>query len=511
MADGTETAARAEAPEFVRGLGLFDSVMVVVGVMIGSGIFIVSADMARKIGSPGGLLLAWLITGLLTIAASLSYGELASMIPRAGGMYVYLTEAFSPIWGFLYGWTLFGVIQTGTIAAVAVAFARFTGVFWPAINEQNYLIGPIHLTTGYAVSLSTAQLLAVAVIFLLTWTNARGLQYGKIVQNLFTSAKTIALIGLILVGFIFGWGSTAVHENFGRLWQVHGQVPLSGVLDAATLFGLFVAIAIAQSGSLFAADAWHDITFAADEVRDPRRTLPRALAIGSTFVIVLYLLANVAYLMVLPLGALQHAPEDRVATAMLQAVFPGLGRAIMAILIMISTFGCINGLVLAGARVYYAMSLDRLFFRAAGRLNRARVPGWALAAQGVWAALLTLPLTYSAATHTFGNLYSNLLDYIISSALIFYVLTIAAIFRLRAKRPDAERPYRVPGYPAVPALYIVGGTVVLLMLFIYRPATTWPGLAITLLGVPVYLMLRRRGVATGGGAVPETGPDTPPS
>ncbi|HVB35084.1 MAG TPA: amino acid permease [Patescibacteria group bacterium] len=491
-----ETAAPTGAGEgFVRGLGMFDSVMMVVGIVIGSGIFIVSADMARKIGSSGGLLVAWAITGVLTIAASLSYGELASMFPRAGGMYVYLTESFSPMWGFLYGWTLFGVIQTGTIAAVAVAFARFSGVIWPSVSEQTYLIAPIHITSGYALSLSTAQLLAIAVIILLTWTNCRGLEYGKIVQNSFTATKILALGGLIVVGLFFGWNAQAVRENFGHLWRVSGQVPLSAGLDAATVFGLLVALSIAQSGSLFAADAWHDVTFAADEVRDPRRTLARALAIGSVVVIVLYMLANVAYLAVLPLHALQNAPDDRVATAMLQAVFPGLGTALMAILIMISTFGCINGLVLAGARAYYAMARDRLFFPRAGRLNRARVPGWALAAQGVWAAFLVLPRTFDPATHTYGNLYSNLLDYIISSALIFYVLTIAGLFRLRRKRPDAERPFRVPGYPVVPGLYIAGGSIVLVLLFIYRPATTWPGLVITMLGLPVYLVLRKEHVA----------------
>jgi APA family basic amino acid/polyamine antiporter len=500
MADQSTTTAagsRVEAGEgFVRGLGLFDSVMVVVGIMIGSGIFIVSADMARKIGSSGGLLLAWGITGALTIAAALSYGELASMIPRAGGMYTYLTEAYSPMWGFLYGWTLFGVIQTGTIAAVAVAFARFTGVLWPRISETNYLIAPVHITSGYAFSLSTAQLLGIIVIILLTWTNCRGLEYGKIVQNLFTATKTIALVGLIVVGLFFGWNAEAVRENFTHMWRVSGQVPLATGLDAATLFGLFVALSIAQSGSLFSADSWHDITFAADEVRDPQRTLPRALAIGTVLVIVLYMLANVAYLAVLPLHVLQNTPDDRVATAMLRAVFPTFGPVLMALLIMISTFGCINGLVLAGARVYYAMSRHGLFFKSAGKLNRSRVPGWALVVQGLWSAFLVLPRTYDPLTHTYGNLYSNLLDYIISSALVFYVLTIAGIFRLRKKQPNAERPFRVPGYPVVPALYIVGAFIVLALLFVYRPATTWPGLVISLLGLPIYLLLRRKMAAS---------------
>jgi APA family basic amino acid/polyamine antiporter len=273
---------------------------------------------------------------------------------------------------------------------------------------------------------------------------------------------------------------------------VSGQVPLAPGLSAITIFGLFVALSIAQSGSLFAADSWHDITFAADEVRDPRRTLPRALAIGSVLVIVLYLLANVAYLAVLPLHALQHAPDDRVATAMLRVIFPGYGPVLMAILIMVSTFGCINGLVLAGGRAYYAMSRDKLFFKSAGRLNKARVPGWALVVQGVWAIFLVLPRTYNPLTHTYGSLYSNLLDFIISSELIFYVLTIAGVFRLRKKRPNAERPFHVPGYPVVPALYIVGAFVILVLLFAYRPATTWPGLVITLCGLPIYLLLRRK-------------------
>jgi APA family basic amino acid/polyamine antiporter len=487
-----EAGARAAiARGFVRGLGLFDSVMMVVGIVIGSGIFLVSADMAREIGSAGGLLIAWAITCALTIAASISYGELSSMFPHTGGMYVYLTEAYTPLWGFLYGWTLFGVIQTGTIAAVGVAFALFSGVLWPSISQTHYLIAPIHISSGYAISLSTVQLLAIVVILLLTWTNCLGLEYGKLVQNFFTVTKVLAVAGLIGVGLLFGWNAEAIRENFMHFWRVSGQAPIASGLNSATMYGLFVALAVSQSGSLFAADAWHDVTFAADEVRDPQRTLPRALAIGSVLVMALYLLTNVAYLAVLPLHALQNAPADRVATAMLQAVFPGLGTALMAILIMVSTFGCINGLVLAGARVYYAMSHDRLFFKSASRLNRARVPGWALVAQGLWASFLVLPRTYDPATHTYGNLYSNLLDYIISSALIFYVLTIAGLIRLRVKRPDAQRPYRVPGYPLVPALYIVGGTVVLVLLFVYRPATTWPGLVITILGLPVYLLLKR--------------------
>ncbi len=494
MSDLAEPSAAEKPAErgFVRGLGLFDSVMIVAGTMIGSGIFIVSADMSRDIGSPGGLLVAWAFAGFLTIAAALSYGELASMMPHAGGMYVYLREAFSPIWGFLYGWTLFTVIQTGTIAAVAVAFARFLGVLWTPVAEDHYLIPPLHLSTEYAVSLSTAQVVAIVVIVLLSWTNIRGLEYGKIVQNIFTVAKTGALAGLILVGLFLGWNHDAIEANFHHFWTPQGLHPLATGLDAATALGLIVAICVAQSGSLFAADSWHDVTFAADEVRDPRRTLPRSLAIGTVLVIALYLLANVAYLATLPLADIQNAPYDRVATAMFQAVFPVLGADLMAVAIMISTFGCINSLVLAGARAYYAMARDKLFFSQAGVLNRARVPGWSIIVQGVWSVVLVLPRTYNPATHTYGNLYSNLLDYIISAALIFYIMTIAGLFRLRKQRPDAERPYKAWGYPVIPAFYILGAAAVLVSLFVYRSATTWPGLLIVLAGVPIYWVLSRR-------------------
>ncbi|MGH9377930.1 MAG: APC family permease [Terriglobia bacterium] len=481
--------------EFVRGLGLFDSVMVVAGIMIGSGIFIVSADMARKIGSPGWLLVAWAFAGALTIAAALSYGELASMMPRAGGMYVYLREAYSPVLGFLYGWTLFMVIQTGTIAAVAVAFARFSGVLLPWISETRYLLAPFHLSSGYALSLSSAQLVAILVIALLTWTNSRGLEYGKSVQSFFTLAKTGALLALIVVGLIVARNAAAIRQNFSRLhfWHASGVVPLGHGVEAITAFGLFIAICVSQSGSLFSADSWHDITFAAGEVKDPRRTLPLALAIGVILVVVIYMLANVAYLCVLPFSAIQHAPSDRVATAMLAAVYPGAGKALMALAIMISTFGCINGLVLAGPRAYYAMARDGLFFRAASHLNRARVPGWSLWVQGAWAAILVLPRTYNPASHEYGNLYSNLLDYVISAALIFYILTIAGLIRLRKLRPHDERPYRAFGYPFVPLFYIIGAGAILIVLFAYRPATTWPGLLIVLIGLPVYWRLTAAG------------------
>ena len=459
--------------------------MLVAGSMIGSGIFIVSAEMSRNVGSTGWLLASWILTGILTLTAALSYGELAAMMPRAGGQYVYLREAFSPLWGFLYGWTLFMVIQTGTIAAVGVAFARYLGVLWPAISESKYILAPIHLSTGYAVSLSSAQLLAILVILFLTWTNGLGVKYGKNVQNVFTVAKIGSLLGLIALGLFFGWNRAAVSLNFSDMWNTRaGGGPTSA-------FGLLVAMCVAQTGSLFSSDAWNNITFTAGEVENPRRNVPLSLALGTAIVTGLYLFANVAYLVVLPLAKIQTAPLDRVATAMVGAIFPGTGAAIMALAIMVSTFGCINGMVLAGARAFYAMAHDGLFFHRASLLNKAQVPGWALTLQALWTALLVLPRTYNPQTGAFGNLYSNLLDYVISAALIFYILTIAGVFVLRARRPKAERPYRAVGYPFVPALYIAGASVILVLLFLYRPATTLPGLAIVLTGVPVYLLFKR--------------------
>ncbi len=481
--------------EFKRGLGLYDSTMMVAGSMIGSGIYIVAADMSRLVGSPGWLLLAWVVTGMLTMAGALSYGELASMMPRAGGQYVYLREALSPMFGFLYGWTLFLVIQTGTIAAVGVAFGRFLGILWPAIGETQYIVAPVHITEGYALSLSTTQLVGVLCIAFLTWTNLHGLEYGKMVQNIFTTSKLGTLFGIIVIGVLLGWNPTAVAENFGNLWTPRGFDPVVPGLDALTTFGLFVAVCVSQTGSLFSSDAWNNITFTAGEVKDPHRNIPLSLAFGTGIVTLLYILCNVAYLVALPLNEIQHAPADRVATAMLQTVFPGLGVTIMAVAIMISTFGCMNGLILSGARAYYAMAKDKLFFDQAASLNRASVPGWALVIQCLWAALLVLPRTYDPATKSYGNLYSNLLDYVVSAALIFYILTIGGIVRLRQTQPNAERPYKAFGYPFVPILYILGASAILIVLFIYRAATTFPGLVIVLLGVPVYLALARRKAA----------------
>jgi APA family basic amino acid/polyamine antiporter len=344
------------------------------------------------------------------------------------------------------------------------------------------------LSQGYALSLSTTQLVGIALIALLTWTNTRGLDYGRIVQNVFTTAKTAALFGLILAGLLIGWNGAAVADNFGNLWARRGVVEIVPGLTALSTFGLFVAICVSQTGSLFSADAWNNITFTAGEVKEPRRHIPLSLALGTGIVIGLYVLANVAYLVTLPFEAIQHAPGDRVATATLNVVFPGFGTTIMAVAIMISTFGCNNGLILAGARAYYAMARDGLFFRPVARLNAARVPGWGLVLEGLWAAFLVLPRTYDPATRTYGNLYSNLLDYVISAALIFYILTIAGVFRLRKTRPMADRPYRTFGYPLVPALYIAGAATILVVLFFYRTATTWPGLIIVLVGVPVYFL-----------------------
>ncbi len=480
----------AQEEKFVRGLGLFDSTMIVAGAMIGSGIFIVSAEIARQVGSPGWLLVVWLITGLLTLIGAVSYGELAAMMPRAGGQYVYLREAFSPLWGFLYGWTLFLVIQTGTIAAVAVGFARYLGVLWPGVSESSYIVEPIRLSSNYAISLSTTQLVGVLMIALLTWMNTRGLKLGKLVQNIFTVTKTGALIALIGLGVTVGYQAIAAGPNFGDLWTVRGSLQEVGHgVRAATAFGLFVAICVAQTNSLFSADAWNNITFTAGEVKNPRRDIPLSLAFGTALVIGLYLLANVAYLTSLPLTTIQQVPSDRVASATADVVFPGYGATIMAVAIMISTFGCSNGLILTGARAYFAMARDGLFFQSAGELNRQAVPAWGLVIQGVWAALLVLPRTIRP-DGSYGNLYSNLLDYVISAALIFYLLTIAGIYVLRRKQPDAERPYKAFGYPAVPALYIIGAAVILAVLFIYKTATTWPGLLIVLSGVPVYFFWR---------------------
>jgi APA family basic amino acid/polyamine antiporter len=487
----TIPADPAHPVEFRKALGLFDSIMIVAGIMVGSGIFIVSAEIARQVGSSGWLLVAWVITGLLTVAGAVSYGELAAMMPAAGGMYVYLREAFSPLLGFLYGWTLLTVIQTGTIAAVAIAFARFSGVLFPAISESHYLIAPIHILPGYALSVSTAQALALCVILVACAVNIRGVQWGKLIQNVFTVAKLTGMVILLGLGiYAFIRNPSVLHLNFAGAWHPLDVVKIRN-LDATTAFGMFIALCVSQTGSLFSADSWHDITFVAGEVRNPQRNLPLSLALGTSMVIALYLLCNVCYLAVVPVSAIQTAPNDRVATLVVDTVLPGIGKLAMGVLIMVSTFGTVNALTLAGGRACYAMAQDGLFFKRAGTLNRARVPGWALVLQCLWSLVLVLPRTYDVETHTYGNLYSNLLDYVISAALIFYILTVAGLFRLRTTRPDAVRPYRCWGYPWLPALYVIGSAIVLAVLFAYRTATTWPGLLIVLSGLPVYWLLRR--------------------
>jgi APA family basic amino acid/polyamine antiporter len=492
---------------FVKAIGLFDGTMIVVGSMIGSGIFIVAADITRQTGSAGGLLLTWILTGLLTVSAALSYGELAAMFPRAGGQYIYLREAYSPLWGFLYGWTLFLVIQTGTIAAVAVGFARYLGVLFPAISGNTYLIHPVNFSSKYAVSLSVQQFVAVLMILFLTFLNTLGVRLGKWIQNIFTSAKALSLLGLIFLCLFVARNHAAIVDNFSNLWAVRGAEPIAPganflrgfvptVTAASGAFGLFVALGVAQVGSLFSADAWNNIGFTAAEVKNPKRDVALSMAFGTVIVITLYCLANLAYLFALPLAQIQNAPDDRVASAALAAVFGPAGAGIMAVAIIISTFGCNNGLILAGSRVAYAMAKDGLFFRATGKLNRKGVPGTALAYQGVWIIVLIL-LRTRRPDGTYGNLYSDLLDYVVFAVLIFYVLTIAGIFVLRSKRPNAERPYKAFAYPFVPLVYIISALAIMFVLLLYKTQTTWPGLVIVLLGVPVYLWWSRKSTPRG--------------
>src|SRR5690349_7668675 len=508
MAESTQAISSARAADehgFVRAIGLFDGTMIVVGSMIGSGIFIVAADISRETGSPGGLLLTWILTGLLTISAALSYGELAALCPHAGGQYVELRVAYSPLWGFLYGWTLFLVIQTGTIAAAAVGFARYLGVLFPSISPTAWILSPFALSSKYAISLSVQQLVGILMIVFLTFLNTQGVRIGKLIQNIFTSAKTLALLGLIFVCVFIGRNAAAISDNFGHFWAIRGAQPLEPgagflrglvptVTAASGAFGLFVAYGVAQVGSLFSADAWNNIGFTAAEVKNPKRDVALSMAFGTAIVITIYVLANLAYLFTLPLAQIQNAPDDRVASAALGAVFGPAGAVIMAIAIIISTFGCNNGLILAGARVSYAMARDGLFFHSTGSLNRKGVPGSALIYQGVWIAILILLRTRTvdaAGIVTYGNLYNDLLNYVVFAVLLFYALTIAGIFSLRAKRPDLDRPYRAFGYPVIPGLYIVAASAIMFALLLYQTKTAGAGLVIVLLGVPVYLWLRR--------------------
>jgi APA family basic amino acid/polyamine antiporter len=485
------------SPKMERELGLLDATMIVMGSMIGSGIFLTSAESARLVGAPGWLLLAWGLSGLLTITGALCCAELAAMMPRAGGQYVFLRVAYGRLFGFLFGWSLFLVVQTGTIAAVAVAFARFLGVLTPAVAADRYLVRPLILG-GYALSLSTQQLVAIALIGALTVTNMQGLKAGKWIQNTFTITKTGALFGLIVVGLTFGVNGKAAAWT-SSWWDpaANGWDPRSAQpgLRATGTLALLLLLGRAMIGPLFSQSAWNNVTFTGGEVRDPGRTLPRALLLGCGSVVVLYLLANVAYLVTLPLAGIQDAPQDRVGTAVMQAVFGPAGGIFMTLAILISTFGCVNGLVLAGARVYYAMARDDLFFAAAGTTNRHRVPAVALAAQGAWAALLTLPVTVGRDTATgdarFGNLYSQLLEYIIPADLTFYALMVGGVILLRRKAGGLKRPYRTPGYPWPAIVYIGLATLLVVDFVVLAPATSGIGTLIVLAGIPVYFVWSR--------------------
>ena len=480
---GTSTA-------LVRGISLTAAIALVVGSMIGSGIFIVSADISRQVGAPGLLIAVWVLTGLVTVMGALTQGELAAMYPKAGGQYVFLREGLSPLWGFLYGWTLFLVIQTGTIAAVGVAFAKFLAVLWPAISPNVFLslghvpslgdalftlVGrPPATPQVIEIGVSWQRVVGIGTVLLLTWVNVQGVKAGAWIQIVLTGAKVIALGGLILLGLTVGRQAGVAGQNLGNFWGTQS-------------FGLMLlpVLGAAMVGSLFSSDAWNNVTFAAAEVQNPRRNLPLALMAGTLLVTVFYVLANVAYLNVLPLDQIQHAAEDRVGTAAAQVIFGDAGRTVMAVAILISTFGCNNGLILSGARVYYAMARDGLFFRTVGRVDpRRHVPKVALWVQALWTCLLAL-----------SGSYGQLLDYVIFAAVLFYFLTAIALFRLRVLRPDAERPYRVLGYPWMPALYLLLTGAVMVDLLFMKPLYTWPGVLIVVIGIPVYFVWKRFGVA----------------
>jgi APA family basic amino acid/polyamine antiporter len=503
------SSARAAGPmqqELVKGLGLTSATMLVMGNMIGSGIFIVSADIARRVDSPALLIAAWLVTAVLAIGGALAYGELAALMPHAGGQYVYLREALGPIWGFLYGWTMFLVIQTGTIAAVGVAFGKFLGIFFPSISSSNWLLHIAHIPPipigamvlgNMDVGLNTQNLVSIVIVVVLSAVNVRGVKEGAVVQNVFTFAKVGMVLGLISLAVLVGRNAQALAANFGpAFWRNAGLDTLHpvevGSGGPTVLVGVVTILAVAQVGSLFSSDAWNNVTFVAGEVRHPERNLPLALALGSGAVILLYILVNYAYLAVLPLAGtgdgttvlargIQHASEDRVATAVIQQMFGPVGAKIMAAAILVSCFGAVNGMILAGARVYYAMAKDGLFFRGAMRIHPTyRTPARSLIMQCVWSCVLCV-----------SGSYGQLLDYVIFAVLTFYILTIAAVFVLRSKRPDAPRPYRALGYPVLPAIDILLATFIAYALLRYKPQYTWPGLIIVLLGIPVYFLFRR--------------------
>lgn len=467
-----------------KSLNLFDTTLLVAGSMIGSGIFIVSADIARVVGSAGWLLVVWILSGVITLFAALSYGELAGMMPQAGGQFVYIKKTFGDLVAFVYGWTVFLVIQTGVIAAVAVAFAKFTGVFIPFFEEGNVLFQIIGL------KITSAQLLAIFIIALLTFINTRGIENGKAIQRIFTSAKLIALFALIIVGIFYGFHSDVFSNNMSHAWEAKG-VDSSGAFTTLSGMSLATALGLAMIGSLFSSDAWNNVTFIAGEVENPKRNIPLGLFFGVCIVTLIYVLANVAYLCLLPLEGsvnaqtvaeqgIMFAQKDRVGTAALYVVFGDIAKYLMAALIMVSTFGCNNGLILAGSRLFQSMAKDGLFFKKAAKLNKYNVPSNAMIFQGIWASLLCL-----------SGSYGDLLDYCTFSSLIFYIITIAGLFVLRKKMPDVERPYKAFGYPVIPALYIVLTTLICVDLLVYKTFNCGMGLLIIALGVPVYFMFKR--------------------
>jgi len=464
-----------------RKLGLFDGVMLVMGSMIGSGIFIVSADIMRNLGSGYWLIVVWLITGVMTIAAAISYGELSSMFPKAGGQYTYLKETFGKMMGFLYGWGLFAVIQTGTIAAVAVAFGKFTAYLIPALNDAT----PIFQSGGYKIT--WIQILAIVVILLLTYINTKGVEGGKLLQNIFTGSKIVALIGLIILGFLlvksnfwsqnmsFGWAAfNNLSTDAGGNFLKSGWESISGM----TILG---GIAAAMVGSVFSSVAWENVTFVSGEIENPKRNVVRSMVLGTTAVMILYLLVNFVYLNALDRDTIAFAPNDRVAVVVSEQIFgSGIGTIVMAVLVMISTFGCVNGIVLAGARVFQTMAKDGMFFKAALHNNKNGVPAKSLWMQGIWAAVLCL-----------SGQYGNLLDMISFVIVLFYMITVFGVIYLRVKRPDLERPYRTWLYPITPIVYLLIGAAFCILLLIYKQQYTWPGLVIVLLGLPIYLLINR--------------------
>ncbi|RCH56623.1 amino acid transporter [Mucilaginibacter hurinus] len=460
-------------------LGLLDGTMLVAGSMIGSGIFIVSADIIRRVGSSGWLISTWVITGFMTLTAALSYGELSAMFPKAGGQYVYLKEAYNKFIAFLYGWSFFSVIQTGTIAAVGVAFSKFTAYLVPALSEDNILLSIPHGDEGKAYTISAAQIVSIILIVILTYINSRGVKNGKFIQTTFTLTKLLSLFGLIAFGLIALKGDIW-DANWTNPWDIHSLNADGSFGSSLALNAALGAIAIAMVGTIFSSDAWNNVTFIAGEMKNPKRDVALSLAFGTLIVTVIYVLANIMYIAVLPLNEIATAEKDRVAVEASQVIFGNIGTVIIAIMIMISTFGCNNGLILSGARVYYSMAKDGLFFKKAGTLNSASVPAFGLWIQALVASILCL-----------SGRYGDLLDMISFVAVMFYVLTIAGIFILREKMPHAERPYKAWGYPVLPAIYILMGIAFCILLVIYKPEYTWPGLIIVLIGIPIYFISQR--------------------